>query len=313
MERFDTPEALARHDAESHQLITEKREEVLRLKEDAIEAKERAADCKKKWEVARNELEALIGERQKWRGHKLPGKQPELPFERPADVHTDGGHALGPGQVPKDEVKPSGAGFKADAPHSDLWRQFPISRWTMYGCVESDIQKLAEGKIKGSKSKSNPIRTVGDLSDFCQPWESDPSRNYTFADIQGIGEAGATRISDAQIRFFAEWNTKGLDKAYAREQGVNLDAKPADGSGSEATGGDGDSRSGSKGSKGQGKGQPRSTGKPKSAGKAKPKSTPKRKPEPAEPTAEEPATVPFKPAAEGTAAEPEPAAASTAG
>lgn len=304
-ERYDTPEALAKFDAESFRLIVAKRDEVRALKAAAVVAKEEAADAKKKWELSRNELEDLTGERQKYRGHKPPGVQLQIPFERSADVHADGGtsHAIGPGEVPKDDVKPTATAFQPDAPHADLWRQFPLERWTIFGATASDIKKLKEGKIKGT-SKAHPILTVGDLSDFCQPWATDPSRNYGFADIVGLGTAGAERISDAQIRFFNEWNTKGLAGEYARELGVPAHADgPADakaGSGTDRKGGDGD-QPGKPGSAGKGgSGGKGGKGKPKPKAKRR---TPRLKTntptannrgdDPAEPFADQPATVPF--------------------
>lgn len=265
--RYDAPEVLAKFDAESFALIVAKRNEVQQLKAAAVVAKEKAADCKKKWELSRNELEDLTGVREKYRGQKPAGVQLTLD-----DIKPDGSYAVGPGETPADQVKPAATEFKPDAPHAELWRQFPLEKWMSYGygATESDIKKLAEGKIKGKPGKGFPIRTVGDLSDFTQPWEGDPSRNYGYADIVGLGEAGAARISDAQIRFFNEWNTKGLAAEFAREKGVSINANnEADAKGSGGTDGEG------------GKGNV--AGKPGSAGSGNGKSGQRRKPHAANP------------------------------
>jgi len=292
---YSAPEVVKEQKANAFALIAAKRREVAELKAAALADKQTAKNSKSKWEIARDELESLIGEEEKYIGHKPKAVQltiEDLPEMKAAAV-----------EAAKSQTATE---FKPDAPHADLWRQFPISRWNLYGATEGDIKKLAEGKIKGKPGKSYPIKTVGDLSDFCQPWEGDPSRNYGFADIVGLGEAGAARISDAQIRFFNEWNTKGLAQEYAREQGVSIEsAKPADGVGSADVGSAGGAGSGGKAGDGEGKNKPRSPGKGGKPAKKRerkpikhtPTTTPKINPrgdDAAEPFADQPATVPFQ-------------------
>jgi hypothetical protein len=99
---------------------------------------------------------------------------------------------------------------------TDLWREYPISRWTRFGMTAKDVEKLAEGNVKRESGRT-PVETVGDLSNFSTPTAGGYSRKY--ADVKGIGAAGADRISDAETRFWGWWRDGG-EEEYARERGL---------------------------------------------------------------------------------------------
>lgn len=237
-ERYDSPERLAKYDAESFAMMVEKREEVAALEAAHLEAKKKAADAKKKWELARNEYEELIGERKKYRGVKPPGVQltfDNLKVEAPPIVVNASPHVDG---------KPV---FTADAPHQELWKTYPLDNWKLLGLTAKDVESLAEGKIKGRPGQSFPMTTVGDVTSYTE-------KGGRLTDIYGIGEAAATRFADANDRFWNLWNTKGLDKQYAKENGYNLDANAQ----TDAAAGAG--TAGDAGGGGDGEGQPAGTG-----------------------------------------------------
>ncbi|AMV23444.1 hypothetical protein VT84_03475 [Gemmata sp. SH-PL17] len=113
-----------------------------------------------------------------------------------------------------------------------LWREYPIVRWNRFGISAKDIEKLEAGGVK-RESQPMPIRTVGDLSNFSTPTANGYSRKY--ADIKGIGEAGADRISEAEMRFWSWWNAGG-DKEFARERGLIRGDETTAGTGSDSAG-----------------------------------------------------------------------------
>jgi hypothetical protein len=117
----------------------------------------------------------------------------------------------------------------------DLWRAYPIERWTRFGLTAKDVEKLAAGEVK-RESDRRPVRTVGDLSNFSAPTSGGYSRQY--ADIKGIGTAGADRLSDAETRFWQWWQCDGQDE-FARERGlIRGDATTAGRGGEGDRGGD---------------------------------------------------------------------------
>lgn len=115
----------------------------------------------------------------------------------------------------------------------DLWRSYPIERWTRYGITAKDLEKLGAGEVKKTGERF-PIATVGDLSNFSKPSASGWVNGY--ADIKGIGSGGADRISDAEAQFWSAW-ANGLDVEYARERGLIGGNATSAGSGGEGTGG----------------------------------------------------------------------------
>ena len=124
----------------------------------------------------------------------------------------------------------------------ELWREFPLDRWTEFGLTDADVRKLAEGTVKRDNS-TFPLRTVGDLNRFTTPPDGLPTFNRGYGDIKGIGAAGVDRISEAETRFWAAWNA-GLKERFAQERGLTVEATSdgnatAAGPGSEVPG-DGD-------------------------------------------------------------------------
>jgi hypothetical protein len=103
----------------------------------------------------------------------------------------------------------------------DLFKQFPIERWTRFGLTEKDVEKLHAGDIKGGGTC--PIVTLGDLQTFIAPNSATPNFTRYYGDIKGIGEAGVTRIQDAELKFW-EWWRDGGDKEFAEEKGIRVAA-----------------------------------------------------------------------------------------
>jgi hypothetical protein len=136
------------------------------------------------------------------------------------------------------------AGIEADAlaaapqpepPPPELWRDYPLDRWTRFGVTAKDVEKMAAGEVKRETGR-RPLLTVGDLSEFSQPTAGGYSRTYQ--DIKGIGEAGADRISEAETRFWGWWRDGGATE-FAAERGMNA-SQPEDGGGDGQAGGGGD-------------------------------------------------------------------------
>jgi hypothetical protein len=103
-------------------------------------------------------------------------------------------------------------------PLSELWREFPLTGWKIYGLTDADVTKLAEGHVKRDNS-TFPIRTVGDLNRFVTPNPAMPDFVRGYGDIKGIGQAGVDRISEAETRFWAAWDN-GLKETFAAERGL---------------------------------------------------------------------------------------------
>lgn len=299
--KWDSPEELAKFDAAFFKRGAELYDAMKAAQAEFLRLKEKAADAKKLFEASRIEHEEHTANGRKWRGQKPPGVQQSLPFEQADQAAAT---------PPADSPAPSTA---AADPNSELWRKFPLERWTLYGVSPSDLQKLREGKHKKGNT-STPITTVGELADFTAPFKNDPTRNYNYTDIKGIGPEGATRISDADIRFWHEWKNGGLAAAFEAEQGVSSGTAEQAGSGTSGGGGDGDKprESGSaRADRGGGKAAGKKAAKPKPKPAASRKTTPKHNAsgvDPADPfnggTDGQPATVPFeqpKPAAGDTA------------
>lgn len=91
---------------------------------------------------------------------------------------------------------------------SDLYKQYPIERWTRFGLTAKDVEKLHAGETKGTAT-GLPIITMGDLQKFITPNTANPGYVQSVTDIKGIGDAGATRIEEAQMQFWAWWRAGG--------------------------------------------------------------------------------------------------------
>lgn len=114
----------------------------------------------------------------------------------------------------------------AEAPPAapELWREYPIDRWTRFGLTSKDVEKLHSGEAKGGGG--HPIITVGDLNRFVTPNPANPSYARGYGDIKGIGAAGVDRISEAETKFWAWWKGEG-EAAFALERAPKAELEPA--------------------------------------------------------------------------------------
>ncbi len=108
------------------------------------------------------------------------------------------------------------AEFKQPAAESDLYKQFPIKRWTKFGLTKKDVEKLHACETKGTAS-GFPIITMGDLQRFVTPNSASPGYVQSLKDIKGIGDAGCDRIEEAQTNFWGWWRAGG-EAEFAAEQ-----------------------------------------------------------------------------------------------
>lgn len=103
------------------------------------------------------------------------------------------------------------------AAENNLWRSYPLDRWTRWGVTAKDIERLAAGEVKHGAAVA-PVVTVGDLSDFTHPAPGGYSRGY--GDIKGIGTAGVDRISAGEEGFWGWWRWSGGCEEFVRERGA---------------------------------------------------------------------------------------------
>lgn len=115
------------------------------------------------------------------------------------------------------ELADACANAQPPADLSELWRDYPIERWTRFGLTDKDVERLAAGEVK-HQTQRRPIVTVGDLSHFSAPTAGGFSHGYQ--DVKGIGTAGAARIAGAETKFWQWWNDGGQE-AFARERGAD--------------------------------------------------------------------------------------------
>lgn len=197
--------ALAGYDRQTRELIDEMETEARAAEDKYLALKAQAAEAKKIFEGMAAELRQLIRKRREQRG-----RPPEK------DLFT----AAGGGVVDAEYTVTPG---DAD-PLENLWREYPLSRWTAFGLTAKQIDKLG----------SAGISTVGDLADYTRPNDSGWSKKLT--DVAGVGKGTAEKIEEANLAFFAEWNRVLRDK-FAEEKGVLRVADPGDEQGAAQPGG----------------------------------------------------------------------------
>lgn len=202
---------LTKYDAETVLLVNELEEDATRLEGEYLVLAERSKAAKKLLEAKAAELLDLIRSRRDNRG-KPPA----------------------PRQLTIDDVP---AGQAAEAvpgpdPLAELWREYPLDRWAPFGLKPRDVKALAEARLY----------TVGDLANYSTPDPNNPEWTKRLTDIDGIGQATADRISEADSLFWAEWN-RGLRDKFATEKGVAREAAAgpgAEGAGDGNAGADGE-------------------------------------------------------------------------
>lgn len=199
-------ERLAEYDIETARIISEEERKVSALESQWEALHTEASIAKKQFESARDDMRNLIRERAYKRG------QP------PERTLFDG---------VKDEPE-APAGTVPD----DLWRQFPLAKFSQFGLTDKDIEKLAAGETKSHGT--HPLILLGDVTRFITPDASNPAYARSLKDIKGFGDAAVERWTDAETRFWDWWKNKGGETEFAAEKGVLTDADAtAAGSGGE--------------------------------------------------------------------------------
>lgn len=106
---------------------------------------------------------------------------------------------------------------------SDLYKQYPIERFTRFGLTSKDVEKLHACETKGTAT-GFPIITIGDLQRFITPNAASPGYVQSLKDIKGIGDAGCDRIEEAQMQFWGWWRSGG-EAEFAAEMAGNAAAR----------------------------------------------------------------------------------------
>ena len=251
-----TPEELAAYDAETQARVSQAAEVARSAESYYGQCKAEASDAKKRSDEKHSALVDLIRDRSdnrgkrpkpeaptlldsipKWREYgldKLTMLDDVIPKITEAGITTlgelsdqigpaynpDAGPVLGLTREAIDMIREQihaliDAEFKQPPVESELWREFPIERWSIHGLTPKDIEKLHSGEAKGGGG--HPIITVGDLNRFVTPNPANPSYTRGYADIKGIGTAGADRISEAETAFWGWWRAGG-EAEFAKER-----------------------------------------------------------------------------------------------
>lgn len=155
-----------------------------------------ASSAKKLFEAAQADLNALIEERAMQR---LNGRQLTIDDIKPEPADS-------PSPLPEDLTK-------------DLWQQYPMTfeRWERFGLTKSDCEKLNSGETKNHGA--HPILVFGDITRFITPNPANPGYARTLKDFKGLGDKGYDRYQEAETKFWAWWNNKGMAE-FAAEKGI---------------------------------------------------------------------------------------------
>lgn len=207
---YDSPEALAKYDAASHQLLTQARESVEAAQRDYLASKQTTADAKKTMEAAQIDFQKIQADRNRYRGKQPPAKQ--LTFD---DMPATNEEAIQRGKSGKSPAVLSAGNWFPD----DLVFKYPIAQWVTYGLHAKDVEAMREGVAKAGRGQNMPITIYGDIALWMQPNKDAPEYTRNLSDIKGIGPEGATRINDAEERFLKAWKDGGLAELFAREKG----------------------------------------------------------------------------------------------
>lgn len=217
---YTSPEFLSAYDTETAEVSGQQVRRIYDLQTEWQRLHEEAAAKKKEFEAARTAHLNYVRQRIDQRGKKpaetgnlFQNVEAEETLKKYGPAANASGAAAvaggGPQQLPQTG---SAAGWYPD----DLWKQFPIDRYTAWGLTAADVEKLKAGVVKG-RPEPFPIETVGDLNRYTTPSEGGHSLRLT--DIKGIGEAAAERLLKADSAFWGEW--PGLSAAFAVEKGYH--------------------------------------------------------------------------------------------
>lgn len=169
---YDSPEALAKWDAESCVLIAEAEEEVRQLESDWLQVHAEASSCKKQYEAAVESLRALIRTRQTQRGKP----QQQTLFDN------------------SDKPQPV-----EHHPTDDAWKSVPLESLSL---PKGLLEKLKEADHK-DRGRLAPIATLGELAHYQEP-EAGSGYCKRLTDLKGIGEGAAEKIAAACEQYWAE-------------------------------------------------------------------------------------------------------------
>lgn len=210
------PDDVAAFDAETVRYIGSMTDEITELEQDHLRLKEETKKAKEAHDSAKDKLVGYIKERREQRGKP---QQKNLFNVYPGIVNPT--------------VATLESNEAAD-PLELLYRQFPLERFTEWGCRPGDIQRLQDGVLKNG-GNNRPLMTVGDLADYSAGVGMPAGWEARLSDFRGIGPGSAQRVLDAEQGFWAWWNNRGGKEAFAAERGLTSANGPTDaGGGSEA-------------------------------------------------------------------------------
>lgn len=201
-----TAEALAYYDAESVRLITESMKEVDDAQKEFDGLNTEMKEAKIKWQGLVQKQHSLIRERRDARGKPV---QKTL-FDN--TIRADD---------PPPKLELASAPATPDA-LENLWREFPLDRFSIWGATEGDLAKLREGTRK--RDEPRPLGTMGQLADFSSNVHN-PGYENRLTDFKGIGAAAADRINASIERFWGWWNDSGRTE-FATERGLISENQP---------------------------------------------------------------------------------------
>lgn len=214
-----SPSELAAFDAETSRLVGKAMDEIDEAQKEFDEVNSEAKAAKVRWQGLVEQQHKLIRERREIRGK--PIQRTLLDYAPPT--------------VNEVSTAPLQATTEPD-PLENLWREFPLDRFTIWGMTDNDVKRLAEGQRK--KFDPHPIATIGQLADFSSN-TANPGFENRLTDFKGIGTTGADRITQATDHFWSWWRSNGQAE-FAAERGIRHATQPGDGEGDIRPGDQGD-------------------------------------------------------------------------
>lgn len=209
------PDYQAAYDAETQQVTAKLLNEKYEIESEIETHKTKAAASRAELKAKERELKNHHEERARQRGKQPPVRQLTIdsapqPDARPAANADPGAEPVNFPKAAEDEQR---------AFTDELVKKFPVARWVEFGATEADVKKLNAGDLKDGGPC--PIFTVGDLQSFVNPYPDNPSFTRGYTDIRGIGKAAVERIQNAEMSFWAAWNSR-LAADFAKELGLQM-------------------------------------------------------------------------------------------